>query len=72
MVLTVTAYIFARTGYEGQVLIVAVLASAWIKGQLIIDHFMGLREVRLLWRIIVSTWLIIVLATIGGMYLAFG
>ena len=72
MLLTIAAYVFARLGYEGQVLVAVVLAGAWIKGQLIIDHFMGLKNVRLVWRIIVSSWLLIVLVTIGGMYLSYG
>ncbi|MCW9013072.1 MAG: cytochrome C oxidase subunit IV family protein [Gammaproteobacteria bacterium] len=70
--LTIVSYGFAHMGYTGQVLVAIVLAGAWIKGQLIIDYFMGLKHVRMLWRVIVSAWLLIVLLAIGGMYFTYG
>lgn len=47
----------------------AVLAAALlltlIKGQLIVDHFMGLRRVRPVWRIMMSAWLVAVGAVVA-------
>lgn len=70
--LTFISFIFARMGYQGEVLIAVVLLSAWLKGQMIIDSFMKLRRVRQLWRIIISVWLLVVLSVITSMYLSFG
>ena len=59
----------AETRLENQLLSVLLLGAAWFKGQLIIDYFMGLRRVDVLWRMIVSIWLILVMSTISLVYL---
>ena len=45
--------------------ITITLLIALIKGQLIIDYFMGLKNVKLKYRMIVSLWLVSVLSLIG-------
>lgn len=50
-------------------LMVLVLLLTLLKGQLVVDYFMGLRHVRLLWRVVMSTYLVTVGALIGLAYL---
>jgi hypothetical protein len=45
-----------------------LLLTTFIKGQLVIDHFMGLKEVQLKYRIIPTLWLIVILLLIGSAY----
>jgi len=44
--------------------VAVILAIAGVKGWLVIEDFMALRRVRLLWRAVVLGWLLIVLAVI--------
>lgn len=67
--LTLTMYIIAKDGFEKQHLAILILAASWFKGQMIIDHFMGLRRVRVLWRLIISAWLLLVLSVVFSVYL---
>ena len=34
-----------------------LLAAMWLKGQLLVDHFMGLRRVRRFWRALMALYL---------------
>ncbi len=48
---------------SGQAALMAVvLALTLVKGHLVVSYFMGLRRVRLLWRLVMAAYL----ATIGG------
>lgn len=69
MGLSLLMLLVAEAAIEGQVFSVLLLGSAWFKGQLIIDYFMGLRQVVVLWRMIVSIWLMLVISTIVLVYL---
>lgn len=53
----------ARTG------VLLVLAAMWLKGQLLIDHFMGLRQVRHFWRALMALYLLAVTVAIGLAFL---
>ena len=66
--LTLVAFTLASMGYEGAYLVGFVLVTAFIKGQIIIDYFMQLKYSALLWRLIVTFWLMIVLSVIGLLY----
>ena len=44
---------------------IIVLITTIAKGQLIIDYFMGLKNVKLKYRLFVSLWLLIVVGLIG-------
>lgn len=72
IVLTLFAYILSAQGMSGQAFVFTVLLTSLIKGQLIIDRFMMLKSAPLMWRIIVSAWLLLVLVIIMWMYYAFG
>jgi len=46
-----------------------VLAAMWLKGQLLVDHFMGLRQVRLFWRALMALYVLGVTVAIGLAFL---
>ncbi|MGB6328031.1 MAG: cytochrome C oxidase subunit IV family protein [Halarcobacter sp.] len=48
--------------------IILVLITTFVKGQLIIDYFMELRNVTLKYRLFVSIWLFLVISLIGISY----
>lgn len=64
IVLTLLTWWAGKAGYSGQWLVVALLASVFIKGHFVITDFMGLRGVALLWRALVHGWLVLVLGLI--------
>lgn len=64
LVATVLTWLIGKAGYAGPTAVFAILLIAGIKGWLIIQDFMGLRRVRLLWRGIVTGWLVATLAII--------
>lgn len=59
LLLTCVTWAVGRVGLEGLGVALLVLAFALLKGQLIGDWFMGLRDVRGLWRWVVVIWLVI-------------
>ncbi|TCK17593.1 cytochrome c oxidase subunit IV [Thiogranum longum] len=63
--LTLVTYAAGRAGLGGRLVITGLLLSVVVKGQLIADHFMGLRDVRNPWRWIVTGWLLVVVTLIG-------
>jgi cytochrome c oxidase subunit 4 len=64
LVLTCLSFGLAETGYSGDKVLLPVLLATLVKGSLIIDRFMALRHVAGPWRIIVLTWLTVVLGVI--------
>ena len=48
--------------------IILLLITTFIKGQLIIDYFMGLKDVQLKYRIIPTIWLGVIITTIAIIY----
>jgi hypothetical protein len=64
MVATVLTWGIGKAGMTGATAVVAILLIAAVKGWLIIDDFMALRRVRLLWRGLVLGWLLLTLAII--------
>lgn len=62
-------FAFSQIGFDSQLFVVTILISTWFKGQMIIDHFMDLRYVEIIWRLIISIWLILVLSVILIIYL---
>ena len=65
MVLTLLTYAVGRAGLGGPLVIIGILLSVALKGQMVADVFMGLRGVRSPWRWMVTGWLFIVLVLIG-------
>lgn len=49
--------------------VLLVLAAMWLKGQLLVDHFMGLRHVRRFWRALMALYVFGVTVAIGLAFL---
>jgi cytochrome c oxidase subunit 4 len=64
LALTCLSFGLAETGYSRDKVLLPVLLATLVKGSLIIDRFMALRHVAGPWRIIVLTWLTVVLGVI--------
>jgi hypothetical protein len=60
LILTVTTWFIGTRGFSGLQISLMVLGFALIKGQLIGDYFMGLKQVSGFWRWPVTLWLILV------------
>ncbi|MBE9568672.1 MAG: cytochrome C oxidase subunit IV family protein [Proteobacteria bacterium] len=69
MVLTLTTYAMAKFGFSGIIAMLFLLATAALKGVLIIRDFMELRGVSLLWRVIMYGWLSVVCTAIAITYI---
>jgi len=65
LALTAFAVVLARDGLTGNALLAPVLLLTFIKGRIVIDHFMALLPVGAPWRWIVLGWLFLVLGLIG-------
>ena len=62
------AFLLGYLELIGSVMVGILLVSTFIKGQLVIDYFMGLKDVRLKYRIIPTIWLIVLLSLIAVAY----
>lgn len=61
---TVVTWFVGEMHAAGPKAVSLILAIAGVKGWLVIEDFMALRRVKLLWRAVVLGWLLIVLAVI--------
>ena len=66
--LTLFAYLLGYLKYINTSLVAVLLVTTFIKGQLVIDYFMDLKEVRLKYRLIPTLWLGVVLSLIAVAY----
>ena len=69
LLLTVTAYVLGKFGYDGVAVMLFLLSTAAIKAVFIIRDFMELRGVSLLWRVIMYGWLLSVCLAIAIAYI---
>lgn len=67
--LTTLTFILGKIELSPYFFITLILLTTFIKGQLVIDLFMGLKDVSLKYRLIVSLWLFIVIILIGLAFL---
>lgn len=67
--LTTLTFILGKIELSPYFFIALILLTTFIKGQLVIDLFMGLKDVSLKYRLIVSLWLFIVIILIGLAFL---
>jgi len=67
---TGVSYAVGEFGGEGWVAVGAVLTLSFIKSRLVINEFMGLRFVRLRWKLVMFGWLVTVLGLIALAYWA--
>jgi len=68
VLLTLVTYAVGKLGYGGMSVVAMLLLSVSIKGQLVIDYFMGLAQVRSRWKWVVTVWLLSVVLLIGVAY----
>lgn len=67
--LTTLTFILGKVELSPYFFIALILLTTFVKGQLLIDFFMGLKDVKLKYRLIVSLWLSIVIILIGMAFL---
>jgi len=68
LLLTLFSFALGYVQISSYILVVLLLGSTLIKGQLIIDYFMDLKEVRFAYRLVPMVWLVFVLAMIALAY----
>ena len=68
LLLTTLTFLLGKNETFTFTFIVIVLLATFVKGQLIIDYFMGLKNVDLKYRLFLSIWLILVISLIGLSY----
>lgn len=56
--LTLLTFLFGIHGRGGPVIACVVLVIALFKAQMVVDHFMGLRDEAPLWRMLLSAYLL--------------
>ncbi|WP_309496599.1 cytochrome C oxidase subunit IV family protein [Sulfurovum sp.] len=68
VLLTVFAFVLGYLNYINTILVFVLLVSTFLKGQLVIDYFMGLRSVKLRYRLIPTVWLFTMISIISITY----
>ena len=68
VLLTIFAFLAGWLGFVSSFIVAVLLVTTFIKGQLVIDYFMGLKNVKLKYRAIPIVWLGFVLFFIGIAY----
>ncbi len=68
VVLTVFAYLLGYLKLISTSLVAVLLLSTFIKGALVSDYFMGLKDVSIKYRMIPLLWLTVVLSLIAAAY----
>ena len=68
ILLTLSTYAMGKLGFSGLTVVIVLLLTAAIKGMLIINDFMELKGVSLLWRVIMHGWLWSVILAIAITY----
>ena len=68
IILTIFAYLLGYLKLINSSLVAILLISTFIKGELVIDYFMGLKTVKLKYRLIPIIWLGTVLSLITVAY----
>lgn len=65
---TIFAYLLGKLELINTLLVGVLLFTTFIKGQLVIDYFMGLKNVSYKYRFIPILWLILVLSLVAVAY----
>ncbi len=68
IVLTVFAFLLGYLKYVSTALVAVLLITTFIKGGLVTDYFMGLKDVKLKYRLIPVIWLFVVISLIAVAY----
>ena len=68
IVLTLAVLAVGQAGLGGVMIVALLLVSTLVKTQIVADYFMGLKEGRPLWRIIMMAYIWIIISMIGLAY----
>jgi hypothetical protein len=68
VILTIFAYMLGKLHLISTLLVGVLLFTTFIKGQLVIDYFMGMKNVAWGYRAIPTMWLVVVISSIGFSY----
>jgi len=68
LTLTIFAYLLGYMKYISTTLVAVLLITTFVKGQLVMDYFMDLKDVRLKYRLIPILWLAVVISLIAVAY----
>ena len=68
VILTIFAYLLGYLKYVSSFFVAVLLITTFIKGQLVIDYFMDLKNVQLKYRLIPIIWLSVVISLIAAAY----
>ena len=68
VILTVFAFGVGYLELVSSTFVIILLISTFFKGQLVIDYFMGLKDVELKYRLIPTTWLLFILSIVSFTY----
>ena len=63
--LTLGVLAVGKLGLSGWGIVALLLASTFVKTWLVAEHFMGLRQVALRWRLVIAVYLLVVLSGIA-------
>ncbi|OIQ73628.1 hypothetical protein GALL_447330 [mine drainage metagenome] len=68
LLLTLLSY-YGLNRFPERIFVLLVLAAMWLKGQLLVEHFMGLRQARWFWRALMALYVSGVTVAIGLAFL---
>lgn len=68
VLLAVFAFLLGYCNYINTLFVFVLLVSTFLKGQLVIDYFMGLKSVKLRYRLIPTVWLFTMMSLISIAY----
>ena len=66
--LTIFAYLLGKLHLASGLMVGVLLFTTFVKGQLVIDEFMGMKNVSLKYRLIPTIWLFVVISSIAVSY----
>ena len=68
VIFTIFAFLLGKLELVSSVMVAVLLLSTFIKAQLVIDYFMGLKNVQNKYRFIPTLWLVVVISLIAITY----
>ncbi len=68
IIFTIFAYLLGKLELISSALVGALLVTTFIKGELIIDYFMGMKNIAFVYRIIPILWLVVIVSSIAFAY----
>ena len=69
LLLTLLTYAIGQLRLGGVLVVALILVTTLVKGEMVVNYFMGLRRVRLRWRVLMFLYLWTVGSLIGVAYL---